>query len=380
MKGLVAFVLVALLSLAAMLWLRTAARDVAAGPERAAVEPARTDDAVQRATAEPALPERAEVERSEPEAEPVAQEELDEPPEEEADSDPVQLGPALLDLRLIDARTDEPVASQVELWRIDAPGNDAWTDGDQLQQSAHVPVDGWVFTHLPEGRYRLVCDAAVWNAQPPEITVSAPRTQLDVPIEVPVSFRVRVVVRDRYGRLVPGVLVQREQPRLLQLSEPWRFDRAPREGFADYVSEEVSVDLPPRASVGPQSEDGFDLGGFRGAQRGSHQVQGFVLETPDGARVHVAIPTQAEGNVDLVAVAVPPGDVLPGVRVPAGADGEPMVEVVGEAVAAERGLPLDGWDHAPVRILVGLAGCESKVVSWTVADGDLPLIELERGP
>ena len=308
-----------------------------------------------------------------------------EPPEEMLEEpghpDPVELGPAALDLRLTDARSGEPVASHVELWRIDAPGNEHWTDGDQLQDQAHVPVEGWLLTRLPEGRYRLVCHAQAWDAQPPEIAVSAPRTRLDVAIELPRAFRVRVVVRDRYGRLVPTVFFGRERIETLEVSEPWRFERLPREG--DMMWETVGwSDLGPalESSEGPQAEDGFDLGLYAGATRGQPERSVLALRTPEGARVCVRVPARADGDVHLVAVAVPRAEVADRVRMPGGGPAQAEVSVTGWAQPATPATPGGGWERAPLEIRARLEGYRGVELAWTVAQGELPWVELQPGP
>jgi hypothetical protein len=55
------------------------------------------------------------------------------------------------------AAAEQPVASHVELWRIDAPRARTGLLATSSRTKAQVPVEGWVFTNLPEGRYRVVC-------------------------------------------------------------------------------------------------------------------------------------------------------------------------------------------------------------------------------
>jgi hypothetical protein len=376
-RWLVALLLALALAVVTALWLLRPGHDAVAAPDLAQAAPAQVSAAELRSPREPEPLTRAEVASVEPPAESFEEEDL--PPEAEGPwpPDPVQLGPAMLDLRLRDARSGEPIGSFVHLWRIDAPGNEGWTEGDQLQTEAQVPEEGWLFTRLPEGRYRLVCDAASWDSEPPEITVSAPRTTLDVSIDVPTRFRVRVVVRDRYGALVPSVTVTQEQSDRLSLSEPWRFERQLRSGDMSWSDFDGQADAPFRPNLEPQPEDGFDLGLYGGATRGAPKVSVLTLETPDRARVRVRVPARADGDLRMVAVAVPLADVASRVLIPGGAPAQADVEVWGEAIEFDPALPLGGgWDHAPVRIRAGLAGYEPVDELWTVALGELPWIEL----
>ena len=306
----------------------------------------------------------------------------DEPPIEEWEDldlpDDVQLGPAALDLRLVDARTGAGVASHVELWRIDAPGNDHWSAGDQLQQQAHVPAEGLLFTRLPEGRYRLVCSAQVWDEEPPEVEVDAPRTQIDLALALPRSFRVRVVVRDRFEHLVPSVELGRTGSESLDAGSPWRWDRMPLNGDAILEDFEMSsVEFAPWLSLGPQTEDGFDLGSYHEAERGSHQRITLELRTPQGGRVSVRVPGRAGEDVHLVAVAVPEPEFAARVRMPGGGPAHAEVEAICEATARsayERG---GGWASAPVKIRARLVGYRPTERIWCAAQGELPWIELE---
>jgi hypothetical protein len=379
MRWLVAIVLgLALVVLGAMWFLRPRHAGAAA-PDAPVAGP--DADAAERPLLEPLEAEREGTAASSDPEEAVEQVVEDLPPEEELEEpwlpDPVQLGPAMLDLRLVDSRTGDPVGSFVQLWRIDAPGNESWTEGDQLQQQAQVPAEGWLFTQLPEGRYRLVCHAQAWDAQPPEVTVTAPRTRLDVPIEVPARFRVRVVVCDRYGQLVPRVTLESDGSEELAVSAPWRFERQPRGQEVVFTDESVSEEAWWSSEEQSQPAEGVDLGLHGGATRGAPRLRVLTLSTPDGGRVRVRVPSRGEGDVRLVAVALPVDEVAARVRFPGGAPAQAEVEVFGQAVEQEPGPPGQGWQQAPVQIQARLEGYQPVHASWTAAAGELPWIELE---
>jgi len=283
-------------------------------------------------------------------------------------------------LKVVAVDTDGAiVASHVELWRIDAPGNEHWTGGDQLQAQAFVPIEGWLFTRLPEGRYRLVCHAQVFDEAPLEVVVLAPRTRLDVPIRVPRSFRIRVAVRDRFGRLVPSVFLGSETTSLA-LDEPWRFERAPRDPNQVQILEDIEIASESIfSSEGPQPAEGFDLGSYREADRGARRRLRLVLKTLDGATVKVRVPTRSDRDLDLVAVAVPASDVAAGVRLPGGGLAQARVSVTGWARPRVAGLPGGGWERAEVEIQARQEGYRPASLTWTAETGELPWITLEPG-
>ena len=71
------------------------------------------------------------TDRTEPEIEIILEEEwvdIDSLP------DPPEQGQCDLTLDFIDSITGEAVSGEVKLYRLDAPGNELWTRGDQLQR------------------------------------------------------------------------------------------------------------------------------------------------------------------------------------------------------------------------------------------------------
>ena len=62
-------------------------------------------------------------------------------------------------LEVFERTTREPVATTLHLWRLDAPGNEHWTAGDQRQAIVEVAAGGSWIRELPAGRYRARCVA-----------------------------------------------------------------------------------------------------------------------------------------------------------------------------------------------------------------------------
>ena len=315
----------------------------------------------------------------EPEPEIVSFEVVGSPP-----PDPVQLGSAALDLELVDAATEQPVASYVELWRIDAPENEHWTAGDQLQAQAQVPVEGWLFTKLPEGRYRLVCHAQAWGEAPAEVEVRAPLTRFSLAIALPREFRVRLDVRNRFGVQVPSLSLATAGWEALDSQDAWRGERGVKSaagtavGFGSFSASRAGA----RRWTSPTSQppEGFDLGVFREADRVTHRREVREYRTPDGCRLSVRIPPRCDSDLDLVVVALSTAEVEPLVRVPPGWAGQLELSVVGNAMEREASLLGVGWERAPVKLRVDGPGLRKFSDTWRAADGELPSILLKPEP
>lgn len=114
-------------------------------------------------------------------------EDVEEPEEEVAPPpDPIERGECALFLQLFDAETREPVRSRVQLWRLDAPGNEGWTRGDRLQATLDVGDGGRWFRELPAGRYRARCEGERRTAEdPPEFLVECPTTSHHLDLTLP---------------------------------------------------------------------------------------------------------------------------------------------------------------------------------------------------
>jgi hypothetical protein len=348
---------------------------LAASPE---VELAKIDQRETVPVEEPARP-------TEPEAAPTS-----EPPEPDVISfeqigptppDPVELGPAVLDLQLLDAATEQPIASYVELWRIDAPETVHWTAGDQLQDQAQVPIEGWAFTSLPEGRYRVVCHAQAWGEDAAEVDVHAPRTRFNLAIAIPRAFRIRLDVRDRFGVQVPSLSLSTAGWESLDSQDAGRGERGLKSGAGVAIGMSGSR-MGARRWTSPTSQppEGFDLGVFREADRGSHRREVREYRTPDGCRLSVRIPPRRDSDLDLVVVALSTSEVEPLVRVPPGWAAQLELTIVGQAVEREASLQGAGWERAPVILRVGGPGLRTFLHTWRAADGELPGIVLEAEP
>ncbi|MHC4380296.1 MAG: hypothetical protein ACYSU1_04310, partial [Planctomycetota bacterium] len=96
----------------------------------------------------------------------------------ESGIEPVESGDCALDLRIFDAHTSQPVASSIQLWRLDVPASSTWSEGDQLQLSSEDPRGVFHLSDLPEGEYRVYSLSARRGASsPPAFRIEGETTE-----------------------------------------------------------------------------------------------------------------------------------------------------------------------------------------------------------
>jgi len=101
---------------------------------------------------------------------------------------------------VVNRTTGESVASPVYLWRLDAPENENWGRGDQLQATVQVPVEGATIRDLPAGRYRARCAAeAEVGGDPPSFRVQGSWTEVVLELAVPRTYPAYVRLFDELG-------------------------------------------------------------------------------------------------------------------------------------------------------------------------------------
>jgi len=169
------------------------------------------------------------------------------------------------------------VASGVHLWRLDAPQNENWTQGDQLQASLHVPESGAFVYELRAGRYRARCGREVeGHHDPPAFLVKGPRTNVTLEIVLPTVHPLYLRIFDETGleiREARGNMRAHSLRRRSPRDPAWRTPRQPRAaGFVDIEWEEemglgfTTEDAWPLQRAGPH---GFALGEIHGGDRES---------------------------------------------------------------------------------------------------------------
>jgi hypothetical protein len=295
--------------------------------------------------------------------------------------DPTQTGPASLTLRLFDAHSGEPCASRVELWRVDAPQNDGWSAGDQLQASVEVDLDGARIPDLPEGRYRAACERAAASQELPEFEVRAPHTAIELWVEQPGEFELRVHFVDRFGEPYPEVEWWEEHWRSIEPPAAARRSRSPRHehgliwDHSIFHSFRVDFGRPSPAQRVVPSEDGILLGRHRACTRERGLRPVLRLRAPDGALGELEVPALGDGVVRFVVVGLPADVAASRVRLPDGRPSAAAVEALGLALLCAD--PERDWRSATVRLKAELEGFQGVELTWSASLGELPWILLE---
>lgn len=264
--------------------------------------------------------------------------------------DPAERGECAMLVRVLDAETQQPIASTVDLWRLDAPGNEEWTAGDQLQLTAEVPAEGARLEALPAGFYRPICLAERFSAEdPPPVRVEGPLTEVTFRILMPRKLHACVKVVDVRGAPLPkGSVRQGSRTWHNRWRDPaWRKPRALRGakrnvylqlgggGGGAYV----------RAKGIPQPPGGFRLGPFAEDSKQS-EVRYHVTVAVEGCNdVRVAVPGAATDGLTFLGLAVPFATVGGELRMQ---DGRTVAEAGGKVWASFKAVALDASASAPL--------------------------------
>ena len=294
--------------------------------------------------------------------------------------DPLESGECALELSLHDARNGQLVAGDVELWRCDAPGNAAWTAGDQLQASASLENGRGLFQQLPEGSYRVHCKARRANGDdPPAFQVSGPLTRVDLSIELPQRFRVLLDVRDESGLLLDEAQLHPPSASMSIAPPDWIARRRPTSG-----SEGLSVSAV-EWSTGADSQpiraaaQGLELGTFDEASSTGNRSRHARLTFQGRSSVVCAIPSQATDPLRLVAVSIPLNTIFERVRTQDGLPIEPaQLKVEAECQAVEQSSFENprAWRDIVIRLRVECAGYARFERDYRLSDGAIPEIVL----
>lgn len=291
--------------------------------------------------------------------------EPEDPPVEELEEaelpDPVQTGPCALSLRLVDGETWQPLEGTIDLWRLGAPGNAAWTAGDQLQTSVRVPEAGLVIGELPAGQYRARCyQEAHLQEDPPAFSVEGPWTEVVLPIRLPRSYPVSLRVYDEHGHELRQAVMSGGLANHIwkTVEEPsWRQARQPTdpglfvESFEEWSG--LSWGRVDRWEPIEAGADGFLLGELDEDGREATAHYNYRLRFPGRNEVLVSWTGGPHRAWSFEAVAWP-RELLLAQLVPS--DGRLIAEVQeglvleAEAMRAETERPGQTWAQVPVRI------------------------------
>lgn len=286
---------------------------------------------------------------------------IEEPP------DPLQKGTCSVHVTLVDKNTGRLARSDVQLWRLNAPGNTHWKRGDQYQKTEHVHVTGKAFQNLAAGTYRLHVQGQARGTEDSlafEVDENPRRLTFRVPM--PQRFPGRLTVFDERGRLLThGRWTGGDCPVVNRETSPaWRKPRMRRDPSTVVEEDDLmecqeifgaidEIDEPTDAA-----SDGFALDPICQSSRVKAVETEEWFEFDGRSTVHVTASHQVDREHVYWAVSVPVAPIHDSVRMPDGTrafDHGPGFYMTCRASLAPPFQVFDARDHV-VDVHVSLAG------------------------
>lgn len=301
-------------------------------------------------------------------------------------------GDCALRLRLHNADEGSPVAMYVRLWRLGVDGDDAWSEGDQIEARLTIGADGTSVERLPPGRYRVeVRDQRASSDDAPEFVVEGATTERVLDVRPRRSHRVRLQI---FGE--DGTVVRRVNGRVLHIegttpgpamppawAEPRVLKAAPSDAYP-FPPGRPSICFPKRPTF-PELDggpDGFDLGTLREASRSDAPAVRADTQSEGRNDVEAIADARIAEDTTFVAVCVP-NEVLAahlvrpdGTAVPV--SGVSVRSAVCRAIAAPWEPAKDAWRDVTVRVIAEADGFETLAYDWSAATSDVRHALVER--
>lgn len=305
--------------------------------------------------------------------------------------DPVEVGDCALELRCVDALGLLPIDCTVSLFRLLAPANERWGEGDQCVLDLAVPVTGARVEHLPAGRYRVVVHESAENVEDPlEFAVAGNLTSMTFLVTRPTEELAFVAIYDENGTRVdlaelhPGN--QRHSfsnPRI----RPWRRDRA-----------WIGAGEEPSGGIGGGGQShwrskqgrpvrptprGFEVGPFALNSRVARRTATVTFKASDGARCDAAISGAHTGELRrYVGVFVSRRAILEKIETP---DGVPASDLGDRITITSFAAPRDeqrgerSYLTIPVTVTIDFPRYERLSTTFQL-EGGLPTLRLTMRP
>ncbi|MBC8405981.1 MAG: hypothetical protein H8E15_12185 [Planctomycetes bacterium] len=310
----------------------------------------------------------------------------------EIETDPVETGNCTLEIKFFDAEDFSPVSGQAQLWRLGSPGNDYWSNGDQLQVDALAKQGLLTIENLPAGKYRLH-PLFARNGSPanPEFEVSGDFTQFDCAVEMPGKDDVGVKI---YRPDKTLLFVTNEQVQTKRLG--WRLSGRPVDPswIKGRVEKSTGQESPPRisekkgsGSKRPWSQQtvsdlGVRFGDLVEGNRQSMRIYRFQIRKGTQSSMRLNLPHSGR-STEYVALYIEPADLQASLIFP---EGQEVQELSKNFIIESTALPLDVENGATldtvlpqveVEINFLAVGFDAVNFKWRPADGPLPKIPLK---
>jgi len=288
-----------------------------------------------------------------------------EPAPGEPPRDPVSRGEGSLRLALVDADTGEAVEEGVHLYRIDAPGNEHWTRGDQLQGKFEIGTDGRRVTGLAPGRYRVfVPGQRAGTTDERAFLVDGPGVRRTVAVPVPRAIRVRLMVVDAdRRRLTRGELASSSYSSSRTVQPSWLVPREPRRPSRRVFGGRHRMGCgggSGRSALRSGDDGRFRLGTLEENSRAHRRSRSFTWMRDGRSSVRVRVDGERAGLRCYCGVSVPVAPVRDAVLLP---DGTRAVDA-GASLRVWSDAVEDGARLPPIRVRCRLEGYETLEFSF----------------
>lgn len=322
--------------------------------------------------------------------------------------DPIESGSSSIHLTLQDSVTREPISSHIYLWRLNAPANEIWGEGDQCQFSLNIPAEGQTIRELAPGQYRAQVKATSLRSNDPSaflVEANSVDTHQGVSLSV-----ARPSVRPAFTRIV-----DRHGNPITEIRKPGSGSRHGHQWTAPSPTEtrNDSVDLIPswitaRKPKDPDTVPGYDRGGGKYGGRGSGlrtetiqatDPRGFELgkfreptlytnnisttrcATPEGrAHVNIRIDRRDASPWEYCGLSIERVLLLESIHLPDGRTGSSIsdsVDIASQAIMSAAAT--EGWEDQVVTVVtVDHPDYERLQFGYRLLEGEPPIRTLSR--
>lgn len=314
--------------------------------------------------------------------------------EEEVDAaffpDLPEHGDCNLVVSFIDATTGEPVSGEVKLYRLDAPGNDYWSKGDQLQLQARTNGNELTAQNIPQGEYRAYPLFARLNAPTPAaFKVEGYLTRVTQPVEMPLQNQIQLQLFRSDGVLYGS---QNEAVEFRKLSllprgfgkpEPdWLKQRTLKDPSIQLFTEYSFSEVNPNTSWQsfPYRASGYQLWQISSNNRQQAVIQRLEARVIGSSANTIELKPNSDGL--FAAIYVDPHELQRALAFPVNCEPFDLskdfkVQVTAVALAEVGGRTLENaWHELTVNIQLKHEGFVPVKMSWRPSQEPLPTIQL----
>ncbi|MDJ0522140.1 MAG: hypothetical protein QNJ90_08715 [Planctomycetota bacterium] len=287
----------------------------------------------------------------------------------DAPPDPVERGSCRLTIHLTVAGEDEQsFDTDIDLWRINEPGNEHWTHGDRRIARLETKDGRAEAADLAPGRYRIHAHKQRKGSKDPvAFRVEGGDTTITLALPAPRRFKVRLRVYDQAGDFVLRGHKQSggvsSYSSFTDRNPDWVESRRLREGI---LNGSISIGCGcgsgrgRGAKIAVESENGtFDLFAMRESERYRSYSRTWHLLPEDGTKVSVYGRSDTARDRVFVGVTLPLRELHDAIRLPDGTraiDAGARITAECDAVLVKKDGAEPDWRRIPIQVRVRLKG------------------------